>query len=64
MAGLAMTVSAAYFVLGAVPAVGEAESEDREQDGFVLEEVIVTADRKEQSLLDIPVSVTAFDSDA
>ena len=62
MAGLAMTVSAAYFVLGAIPAVGEAESEDREQDGFVLEEVIVTADRKEQSLLDIPVSVTAFDS--
>ena len=28
----------------------------------MLEEVIVTADRKEQSLLDTPISVTAFDS--
>ena len=62
-AGLAITVSGTCFALGGLPAVGEEESEDQERDGFMLEEVIVTADRKEQSLLDIPVSVTAFDSD-
>ncbi|MCY3839306.1 MAG: TonB-dependent receptor plug domain-containing protein, partial [Gammaproteobacteria bacterium] len=63
MAGLAMTVFCTCFGLGGLPALGEEESEDEQQDGFVLEEVIVTADRKEQSLLDTPVSVTAFDSD-
>jgi iron complex outermembrane recepter protein len=30
------------------------------QDGIVLEEVIVTAQRREQNLQDVPVSVTAF----
>jgi len=40
------------------------EEEDRESPRFVLEEVIVTADRKEESILDVPISVTAFDSTA
>ena len=57
-------LAAAGVCLGTLAPVAEEESEDQEPDGFMLEEVIVTADRKEQSLLDIPVSVTAFDSDA
>ena len=34
------------------------------QDGMVLEEIIVTAQRREQSLQDVPVSVTAFSGEA
>ena len=49
--------------LTAAPAVAQDdEDDDRASGRFVLEEVIVTADRKEQSLLDVPISVTAFDS--
>ncbi len=34
------------------------------QDGMVLEEIIVTAQRREQSLQEVPVAVTAFTGDA
>ena len=44
---------------------GAEQDEDHDaSDDFALEEVIVTADRQEQSLLDVPISVTAFDADA
>ena len=59
----AMLASTACFGIGGLPAIAEEESEDQRRDGFMLEEVIVTAERKEQSLLDVPVSITAFDSD-
>ena len=50
--------------LASPSALAEDEEESAESSGrFVLEEVIVTADRKEQSILDVPISVTAFDSD-
>ena len=50
--------------LASPSAVAEDDEESAETSGrFVLEEVIVTADRKEQSILDVPISVTAFDSD-
>ena len=34
------------------------------QDGMILEEIIVTAQRREQSLQDVPVAVTAFTGEA
>lgn len=35
-----------------------------QEDGMVLEEIIVTAQRREQSLQDVPVAVTAFTGEA
>lgn len=61
--GLATITFGTCFVVTSSPTFGEEESEEEDQDGFMLEEVIVTAERKEQSLLDVPVSITAFDSD-
>ena len=61
-AGPVTIVFGACLLVGGSPAVAE-ESEEEDQDGFRLEEVIVTAERREQSLLDVPVSITAFDSD-
>ncbi len=43
--------------------VAAEEGADQDRDSFKLEEVIVTAERKEQSLLDIPLSITALDGD-
>ena len=62
-AGRQAGVLAVVLCLGAAPMAAQDEDEDeRAGGGFVLEEVIVTADRKEQSILDVPISVTAFDS--
>ena len=35
-----------------------------QDDGMVLEEIIVTAQRREQSLQEVPVAVTAFTGEA
>ena len=40
-----------------------ADNHDEASDEFVLEEVTVTAERLEQSILEVPISVTSFDSD-
>lgn len=53
-AGIALTLGA-----GAASAQEQAAADDQLQ----LEEVIVTAQRREQSLQDVPVSVTAFSSE-
>ena len=45
---------AALLLASAVPA----------QEGMVLEEIVVTAQRREQSLQDVPVAVTAFTGEA
>ena len=61
--GVLAAIPAMVLSLGAAPmAAEEREDEDRASGRFVLEEVIVTADRREQSILDVPISVTAFDS--
>ena len=52
------SVGGALFGLLLVPATSIAE----EGKGYVMEEVIVSAERKEQSLLEIPLSVSVFDS--
>ena len=38
-------------------------AEEEGSGDFVLEEVTVTAERQEQSILEVPISVTSFDSD-
>ncbi|MCY4130242.1 MAG: TonB-dependent receptor [Gammaproteobacteria bacterium] len=50
------------FILTAVGFPLHAE-EHEEGDDFVLEEVTVTAERQEQSIFEVPISVTSFDSE-
>ena len=38
-------------------------ADEHEETGTQLEEVIVTAEREEESILEVPISVTSFDSD-
>ncbi len=37
---------------------------DADSDGFALEEIIVTAQKKSQSMQDVPIAVSAFDANA
>ena len=41
----------------------QADEHEEESDDFILEEVTVTAERQEQSILEVPISVTSFDAD-
>lgn len=51
-------ISAAMVLLLGIPLSAHAQSE-----GAVLEEITVTAERREQSLQEVPISVTAFSGD-
>lgn len=66
---------AAGLVLGGFPFVCAAQEEQKEEsvakgekpnekDIFVLEEITVTATKREESVLEVPISITAFDSQA
>ena len=48
------------LVLGGFPAVYGQETE--EKDVFTLDEIVVTATKREENILDVPVTVSAFDS--
>ena len=50
------------FLLGAIPAIHAQEEED-DKDVFTLDEIIVTATKREESIFEVPLTVTAFDSD-
>ena len=58
---LTTAVSAALIAVAAVPAMSQ-DSPNRAQS-LMLEEVIVTAQKREQSINDIPMSITAFSGD-
>src|SRR5688572_2253504 len=47
------------LALGALPVCAVAQSETGAEDEFVLEEVVVTAQKREESLRDVPLSVEA-----
>ena len=51
---LALTISAASMMLTSQPVISE---------GLTLEEVVVTARKKEESLIDVPMSITAIGGD-
>lgn len=53
------TVVAAAFLLGNIPAVLAQDS----NDDSMLEEVLVTATKREESIYDVPISITAFTQD-
>jgi len=57
---LSLMISASLGLLMAAPAM--AQEADEERSG-VLEEVTVTAQRREQSLLEVPISISVFESD-
>jgi iron complex outermembrane receptor protein len=58
--GACQAVQAAFcLLLGALPASAVAQ----QGDGAMLEEITVTAERREQSLQDVPLAVTAFSGD-
>jgi len=48
----------------AVFGFSSAYAQDDDDDGFYIEETIVTAERREESINDVPVSLTAFNTDA
>lgn len=58
---------AAGFALGACGALGAPPSTAQEQaeaaDSLALEEIVVTARKREESLQDVPLSITAFSAD-
>ncbi len=56
-------VALTFGALMTLPPALAAESETPEKKQLQLEEVIVTAQKREQSLSDVPVSVTALDGD-
>jgi iron complex outermembrane receptor protein len=59
-----LTSSLALAWCGNLPAQDtDADSGSLEKQQYMLEEVTVTAQRREQSLQDVPVSVTAIDGD-
>jgi iron complex outermembrane receptor protein len=56
-------LSTALLTLAAVPATGLAQTSDEEASELMLEEVLVTARKREESLMEVPVSVSAFGED-
>jgi iron complex outermembrane receptor protein len=59
----ARSTAAPILVLAVLAIPAHAADEDRQVIGRV-EEIVVTAQRREQSLQDVPVAVTAFDANA
>ncbi|MCE2425794.1 MAG: TonB-dependent receptor [Pseudomonadales bacterium] len=55
---------AAVAALAALPAASQAEAVDSEPAGRATEVIIVTAERREESILDVPLTMTAFDGEA
>jgi len=52
--GASLAVIAAATTIGAAPAFAQ------DEDGAALDEIVVTAQRREESLQDVPVAITAF----
>ena len=51
------------FIMGASIAAMSAATQAAAQEAFTIEELVVTAEKREQSLQDVPVAVTAYTSE-
>ena len=58
----ALTLGASLAAITAAGAVAAQDSQSSDFDELTIEEVVVTAQKREQSVQDVPVSMTAFDS--
>ena len=60
---LSLVIGAALCTMIAVPAVSIAQSGSEQNSGNMLEEVMVTAQRREQTMQEVPMSISAFTAD-
>ncbi len=60
---LFLAIAASLASLVAIPATTLAQSNSEEEGAGMLEEVIVTATRREESLMEVPIAVTAITGD-
>jgi outer membrane receptor protein involved in Fe transport len=56
----AVRTAAATFFISTLAASGAAFSQDADDDSGALEEIVVTAQKREKTLLDTPIAVSAF----
>ena len=52
----------AVFLASGSPFARAQEQEKEGKETFVLEEIVVTAEKREESILEVPISLTAFDA--
>lgn len=58
----ALALGASLAVISSVGAVQAQESQDSDSDVLALEEIIVSAQKRSESVQDVPVAMTAFDA--
>ncbi len=61
---LSILLLGTVFFFSELPAVyAQDEEQEEAKEVFTLDEVIVTATKREESIFEVPLTVTAFDSD-
>jgi outer membrane receptor protein involved in Fe transport len=63
-ARLAVSVSALALMLGATPVLAQSVEPQDDMGATAIEDVIVTAQKREQSIQDVPIAVTALSAEA
>jgi iron complex outermembrane recepter protein len=61
---LAVAIPLGAGLVSTSPLLHAAESTSQMNESFALEEIVVTAQRREQSLQDVPISISAVDADS
>ena len=62
-AGLRLAVAASIAMLGAPQAVLAQSESESESESRMLEEIVVTATRRDESMQDVPISLSVVTSD-